>query len=387
MRSFSAPTCSQPLGARLKWDDAMSLNLHSAPPSKAEALRSEDDSSPVILHPLVVINVSDHYTRFTAMRMFPEAAARNAAHNPESAAHAVTDSQGNTRVMGILLGTQSGRTVEICHSFELPAVMTKDGSTEVDMAFMEQRIQQYRQIFAQYNVVGWYCTGSEISREDHRLHSQVFSILNEAPILLLINPTVGDVGKHARGGASSSQSTMSSHKAIHSPGLLVAYQMELRVVNDLPKTVLSPVPHRYASEDSERIAVDHVMRHAVPGGGDGTSSTALHLWTLRRSIKMLKNRIELLVAFLEATGRGEIEVDHVLLRKVAGVCARLPAMDCEEFSHAFADERHDSLIVTYLAGVTKSMCSLNEAVDCYNRTSEGSASTSGNRRRGVFIRA
>lgn len=362
-------------------------NLHSAPQTNTDILRGDDDSSPVILHPLVVINVSDHYTRFTAMRMFPEAALRNAAQNSEFATHAITDADGNTRVLGILLGTQSGRTVEICHSFELPVTLSDSGHMDVDVEFMQKRIQQYRQIFGQYNVVGWYCTGSKVSSEDHRLHTEVFSVLNEAPILLLMNPSLNAPGDRVVNKGRSSQPSAGDHKPAHSSGMLVTYQMELRVVDDTHKMILAPVPHRYASEDSERIAVDHVMRHAIPGGEDGTSSTALHLWTLRRSIKMLKNRMELLVSFLEATANGAIEIDHSLLRRVAGVCARLPAMDCKEFSEAFADERHDSLIVTYLAGVTKAMCSMNEAVDMFNRATERLLPGSSNRRRGMFIRA
>ena len=360
--------------------------MHSAPPTSIDVAQGDDDSAPVILHPLVVINVSDHYTRFAAMRMFPEAAARNAAADPSIAAHALGDSRGNTRVIGILLGVQSGRTVEICHSFELQATMSLDHLTVVDAEFMQKRISQYKQIFGQYNVVGWYCTGSEVSPEDMRLHTEVFSVLNEAPILLIMNP-----GSSATAGAaSSSKAPAKSYggdaRQVYSQNVLTAYQMELRVVNDLPKMMLAPVPHRYASEDSERIAVDHVMRHAVPGGGDGTSSTALHLYTLRRSIKMLKSRMNLLVAFLEATASGSIEMDHSLLRRVAGVCARLPAMDCKEFSDAFADERQDSLVVTYLAGVTKSLCSLNEAVDMFNRSSERGAATGTGKRRGCFPR-
>lgn len=360
--------------------------LHSAPKiDNSIQGEANDDSCPVILHPLVVINVSDHYTRFTAMRMFPE---RKPSEDDEVAPRKLTDAKGDPRVVGILLGVQNGRTVEVCHSFELPANNSDAGQIEIDMAFMEGRIQQYRQIFSDYNVVGWYCTGSEVSPEDLRLHTEVFSVLNEAPILLVVDPNAcasEEEGgkKEVDPGSSSSDVKLLGNSA----GVLTAYQMELRVVNDIPKTILAPVSHRYASEDSERIAVDHIMRHAVPGGGGGTSSTALHLWTLRRSVKMLNNRIELLVAFLEAMASGQIEVDHSLLRSISGVCARLPAMDCVEFSDAYADERHDSLVVTYLTGVTKSLCAMNEAIDMFNRTTERCSTGAGNRRRATFSRA
>lgn len=364
----------------------MAGKMHSAPKIGEDSIRGEanDDSTPVILHPLVVINVSDHFTRFSAMRMFPNAAATA---DGASAPRKLTDAKGDPRVMGILLGNQNGRTIEVCHSFELPATNSDAGTIEVDMEFMERRIQQYRQIFSDYNVVGWYCTGSEVSPEDLRLHTEVFSLLNEAPILLVMDPSA--CASQEDGAKKETEPSGSSNDVRllgNTAGVLTTYQMELRVVNDMPKTILAPVSHRYASEDSERIAVDHIMRHAVPGGGGGTSSTALHLWTLRRSVKMLNNRIELLVSFLEAMANGQIEVDHSLLRSISGVCARLPAMDCKGFSDAYADERHDSLVVTYLTGVTKSLCSMNEAIDMFNRSTERSNSGGGNRRRAVYSR-
>lgn len=367
----------------------MKGKLHSAPQCDVDTLigSANDESIPVILHPLVVLNVSDHFTRYAAMQLFPEAVSRRANADASNGTPLFTDGGKGIRVLGILLGTQRGRTVEVCHSFELPARISQEGVTEVDIPFMNQRIEQYQQIFANYNVVGWYYAGSEVSADDLRLHTEVFSVLNEVPILLVINPNVSTSIDNTNEKAVIGSSKMDTKPIGQSPGVLVTYQMELKVVHDKPKMILVPVPHRYASEDSERIAVDHVMRHAVPGGGDGTSSTTLHLGTLRRSIKMLKNRVELLAAFLEATASGKIEVNHALLQQVAGVCARLPALDCKEFSEAYADERNDSLLVTYLSGVTKSLCLMSEAVEMFNRFNDrGTPGGSASRRRGVFSR-
>lgn len=354
----------------------MTRKLHSAPQCEVEKLSegASDESTPVILHPLVVLNVSDHYTRYAAMRMFPEAAARRS----EPGNPLFTDAGAAPRVLGILLGTQRGRIVEVCHSLELPARYEHNGRTSIDGDFMNKRIEQYQQIFANYNVVGWYCIGSSVSEEDVRLHTEVFCVLNEAPMLLMMNPEASSSGEASQARTAGN--------AAETPGVLTTYQMELKIADEQQKTVLAPVPHRYASEDSERIAVDHVMRHAIPGGGDGTSSTTVHLGTLRRSIKMLKSRMELILAFLEATANGSIETDHALLRQVSSVCARLPALDCKEFTEAFADEKYDSLVVTYLSGVTKSLCSMHDAVEMFSRFGDKVAPMGAGRRRAVFSR-
>lgn len=367
----------------------MTEKLHSAPQCDLDTLTdgTNDGGVPIILHPLVVLNVSDHFTRFAAMKMFPEASLQRNAVDENSSMMLVAEGGNEPRVLGLLLGTQRGRMVEVCHSFELPARTSPEGRTEIEDSFMARRINQYQQIFSKYIVVGWYFTGSEVTPEDLRLHSEVFSSLNEAPILLVMNPRGSSGGSHRGTLPRGSKDIMDSSKSVSkSTSLLTTYQMELRVVQDKPTMILTPVPHRYASEDSERIAVDHVMRHAVPGGGDVASSTTLHLNNLKRSIRMLESRIKVIVAFLEATARDEVDLDHSLLRRIAGVCARLPALDCAEFSAAFADEKHDSMVVTYLSGVTKSVCSLNEAVDMFNRFSDRATPVGGGRRRGLYPR-
>lgn len=59
------------------------------------------------LHPLVVINISDHHTRVTAQRQ---------------------GSSSLERVFGILLGEQSGRRVELANSFEIKVTTNGKGA-------------------------------------------------------------------------------------------------------------------------------------------------------------------------------------------------------------------------------------------------------------------
>ena len=65
------------------------------------------------LHPLVIVNVSDHYTR---MRL---ATSRGK--------QAGSSQNGVERVIGLILGEQTGRVVEICNSFELDYTVSENG--------------------------------------------------------------------------------------------------------------------------------------------------------------------------------------------------------------------------------------------------------------------
>ena len=64
------------------------------------AAESETSALSVTLHPLVIINVSDHFTR----------------------SRCNTSGSTDTRVFGILIGVQNGRQMEIANSFEVKVV-------------------------------------------------------------------------------------------------------------------------------------------------------------------------------------------------------------------------------------------------------------------------
>ena len=77
------------------------------------------------LHPLVIVNVSDHHTRIKAQQ--------------PSVSSSVSVPP---RVFGCLIGVQTGRTVEIFTSFELKY----DDSAEcLDRAFLETKQEQCTQ--------------------------------------------------------------------------------------------------------------------------------------------------------------------------------------------------------------------------------------------------
>lgn len=48
--------------------------------------------------------------------------------------------------------------------------------------------------------------------------------------------------------------------------------------------------------------------------------------------------------------RGELPLDHSLLRQVSSLVRRLPAIDSAHFREEFLTEYNDTLLMTYLAG-------------------------------------
>ncbi|KAG1102503.1 hypothetical protein G6F42_017355 [Rhizopus arrhizus] len=111
----------------------------------------------ISVHPLVLLNISDHYTR-TKLQT-PTAIE-------------------NGRMYGALLASQSGRDVDIINSFELPLSTEQDGNTVLDKAFLLYKLEQLKQVFPHLDFMGWYTLGSSPSEADLKLHEQVTTALH-----------------------------------------------------------------------------------------------------------------------------------------------------------------------------------------------------------------
>lgn len=129
------------------------------------------------LHPLVLIQVSDHITRIRAQI------------------------GAEQRVVGCVLGVQSSRVVEITNAFELKYTM-QNGQLVIDKEFLLMKQDQCpcrkfvalamttvcsfplpdaahrllladKKVFPKFEVVGWYSSGSGLAEGDLTIHKGV----------------------------------------------------------------------------------------------------------------------------------------------------------------------------------------------------------------------
>lgn len=77
----------------------------------------------ISLHPLVIMNISEHWTRFRAQHGEPR------------------------QVYGALIGKQKGRNIEIMNSFELKTDVIGD-ETVINKDYYNKKEQQYKQVGA-----------------------------------------------------------------------------------------------------------------------------------------------------------------------------------------------------------------------------------------------
>lgn len=124
------------------------------------------------LHPLVIMNISEHWTRLRSQEGCPQP------------------------VFGALIGKQKGRNIEIMNSFELNYSIENDNVT-IDKMFYLQKEEQFKQVFPELDFLGWYTTATTNDKpntKDIHVHKQICEI-NESPVFLKLNPFVSNLMK------------------------------------------------------------------------------------------------------------------------------------------------------------------------------------------------
>ncbi|CAL5013287.1 unnamed protein product [Urochloa decumbens] len=271
-----------------------------APAPAAASAASSSSGLTFKLHPLVIVNVSDHHTRVKAQ----------AACSGDSSSSSGTAAAQPPRVFGCVIGVQRGRTVEIFNSFEL---VLDPVSGTLDRAFLEKKQELYKKVFPDFYVLGWYSTGSDVQDTDMQIHKALMDV-NESPVYLLLNPAI-----------NLSQKDLP----------VTIYESELHVIDGSPQLIFVRSNYTIETVEAERISVDHVAHLKPSDGGSAATQLAAHLTGIHSAIKMLNSRVRVIHQYLVAMQKGDIPVDNSLLRQVSSLVRRLPAMESQKFQDDF----------------------------------------------------
>lgn len=294
------------------------MEVEGAPAARVErTLSGGGGSISVSLHPLVIMNISDHFTRVRVQG--------GAEQQPAS-------------VYGALLGVQRGRCVEVCNSFELVvSADEKNGRAVLDQEYFAAKEEQFKQVFSLMELLGWYTTGEAPSEGDAHFHQQVCTD-NETGLLLKVNPL-----------ARTNQLPVTLFESL------------IEIVDGERKVLFSRVPYSLATEDAERIGVDHVARASVAGASKA-SVVAEQLSAQHGAVKMLHSRVRVILDYLRAVQAGDLPKNHEVLREVSSLCAQLPVLDRASFQSEFYCQTNDVLLMCYLATITKGIATASEFV-------------------------
>jgi COP9 signalosome complex subunit 6 len=289
----------------------------------------------IALHPLVIMNVAEHWTRSKAQ-------------------------EDRLAVVGALIGRQKGRCMEIMNSFELQVDLI-DNMTIINRDYYEQKESQFKQVFPDLDFLGWYAIGEAPTARDIRMHKQICEI-NESPVFLLLNP-------------QNRQSRLP----------ISMYESVIDLVGGEATLLFSPVAFSLETEEAERIGLDHMARlSSTTSNSDvGASVASDHLRVQFSAVKMLRDRVRIIRDYVVDAKRGNVQWNSDILREAHSLSSRLPLVTSDEFKDEFYNQCNEVALMAYLGSLTKGTNTMNQFVNKFITLYERQGS--GRRMRGLFF--
>eukprot|EP00978_Attheya_sp_CCMP212_P044562 scaffold314411_cov47-Attheya_sp.AAC.1 len=356
--------------------EIMSTSMEVDTPTTAggdQSGSSQQQEKILKVHPLALINISDHCTRVRA------GGSALASTSP---------------VLGILFGYQEGLVVTIVDAEEIEYTHSSTpgtqfgGGTEEEQVAHKQSIQTkivlHQKVFTRHEVVGWYRVSDEEhatpTEEDLRMNTGVMRDFNESPIFVLMSDT------NTASNNTSNHSSRTTAKLASSEGQEAREQLErderlpLSIYETLvtisgeentARAVFVNMEFELETYGPERIAVETVFK-SRPGSNKSKPSSKekqaanqesmdnisleesgldRQMESVTTSISSMNARVAILLDFLTKTRNGDIPPNHALLRQVDGLVRQLPAKLTK--SSEFTNEYQDMMTLSYLAAVAQ----------------------------------
>ncbi|KAL7229080.1 hypothetical protein ACSBR2_007720 [Camellia fascicularis] len=269
----------------------------------------------VIVHPLVLLSIVDHYNRV----------ARDT----------------KKRVVGVLLGASFRGTVDVTNSYAVPFEEDdKDPSIWfLDHNYHESMFSMFRRINAKEHVVGWYSTGPKLRENDLNIHG-LFNDYVPNPVLVIIDVQPKEMGIPTK----------------------AYYAVEEVKENATQKSqkVFVHVPSEIAAHEVEEIGVEHLLRDVK----DTTISTlATEVTGKLAALKGLDARLQEIRCYLDLVIDGKLPLNHEILCHLQDVFNLLPNLNVTELIKAFAVKTNDMMLVTYLSSLIRSVIALHNLIN------------------------
>ncbi|BFZ55621.1 proteasome regulatory particle subunit [Savitreella phatthalungensis] len=318
-------------------------------------------STVVTVHPLVLLSVADSYNR--------------------------SASGTKRRVVGVLLGQNNGKTVNVANSFAVPFEEDEKNPSVwfLDHNFVESMYDMYKKINAKEKMIGWYHSGPKLRASDLQIN-ELFKRWIPNPVLVVVdvNPTVGiPTDAYFAVEEIKDDGSSTSRTFVHCPSVIEA-------------------------EEAEEIGVGHLLRD-VRDQSTGTLSQRIEQQL--RSLQGLTSRLHEIQVYLENVIARKLPVNHTILAALQDIFNLLPnlapadagaaaaqraimasadgdgmqidgggvdedgvsmpgvhARDLagrseSELAGAFRSQMHDSMMTVYLGSLVRAVMALHDLID------------------------
>ncbi|KAL1222138.1 26S proteasome non-ATPase regulatory subunit 7 -like protein B [Cardamine amara subsp. amara] len=269
----------------------------------------------VIVHPLVLLSIVDHYNRVAK--------------------------DTRKRVVGVLLGSSSRGTVDVTNSYAVP--FEEDGKDSsiwfLDHNYHESMFHMFKRVNAKEHIVGWYSTGPKLRENDLDVHA-LFNGYVPNPVLVIIDVQPKELGIPTK----------------------AYYAVEEVKENATQKSqqVFVHVPTEISAHEVEEIGVEHLLRDVK----DTTISTlATEVTAKLTALKGLDARLREIRSYLGLVIEGKLPLNHEILYHLQDVFNLLPNLNVNELVKAFAVKTNDMMLVIYLSSLIRSVIALHNLIN------------------------
>ncbi|KAE8144143.1 maintenance of mitochondrial structure and function-domain-containing protein [Aspergillus avenaceus] len=284
----------------------------------------------VTVAPLVLLSVADHYGR---------------------------SAKGTRkRVVGVLLGENSGQNVRVSNSFAVPFEEDeKDPSVWfLDHNFVESMRDMFKKINAREKLIGWYHSGPKLRASDLEIN-ELFKRYTPNPLLVIVDVQPKEVGvptdAYFAVDEIKDDGTTTSKTFVHTPSIIEA-------------------------EEAEEIGVEHLLRD-IRDVAVGTLST--RITSQLQSLQGLHLRLRDIGQYLQKVLDHELPVNHAILGNLQDVFNLLPNLSTpsatprlsgseqqsenSELARAMSIKTNDQLMAIYLSSLIRAITAFHDLIE------------------------
>ncbi|PSC68372.1 26S proteasome non-ATPase regulatory subunit 7-like protein A-like [Micractinium conductrix] len=288
--------------------------MEAAGTAAAAAARAKTPEQ-VVVHPLVLLSVVDHYNRVA------------------------TDTR--KRVVGVLLGESYKGRIDATNAFAVPFEEDdRDPSIWfLDHSYLETMFRMFKKVNARERVIGWYHTGPRLREADIDIHALLARYCDN-PLLVICEVQPKEMGLPVHAYLARDE--------IREDG------------TEKSKKVFVNLPTEVGATEAEEIGVEHLLRDVKDASISTLSSEVGDMVT---GLRGLRSRLLEIQEYLEAVVGGKLPVSHDIMRNLQDIFNLLPNLNASELSQSFAVESNDMMLALYLASLTRSVLALHDLID------------------------
>lgn len=271
----------------------------------------------VVVHPLVLLSVVDHYARTAA------------------------DGAVGKRAVGILLGEVFQGKVDITNSYAVPFEEDVKDPTVwfLDHNYHEDMFAMFKKVNAKEKVVGWYSTGPKIRPADLEINELIRKYTSN-PVLAIIDVNPQDeleIPTEAYISVENvpEQQSTGRRTFVHLPSEIGAYE-------------------------AEEVGVEHLLRN-IRDNTVGTVSDQVN--AKLNALKGLKKRMQEMYTYLDAVCKGDMPLNHQIIYNLQDMFNLTPDLKVEQLVKAFAVKTNDNMLALYVGSLIRSIIALHDLIN------------------------